>query len=391
MKKEKLLYASPFPPQRSGISDYSETLVYALRDFFDITLLIDRYELSNEALYRDFEVLVYQISEIDFKKYNYIIYNIGNNPHYHSYIYELCLTHPGMVIQHDLVLYYLIVGYYEQRGELFSKIYEIGGADAIACVKRRMKAGVKSLLEYKDIAPKLPLNKELAQSGNKIMVHSEYTRQHLIAQGMEPQRIRKINHLILQTDANVVIQDRSRLFRKYGIPEDALIISSFGFIAETKLNDRVCEAVKRLAEKLDKKICYVMVGDGNFADRFLDNKMIFKTGYADMDEFISFLQYSDIVANLRYPSMGETSGAMIRVMEYGKPAIIVSNAWFAEIPKDCVVSLEVDELEKLEERLEQLIINEAYRIELGKKAKAYVYAEYSADVVCRNIGDFLRD
>ena len=47
MKKPSLLYASPFAPMKSGISDYSEILVYALKNEFEITLLIDDYKLEN--------------------------------------------------------------------------------------------------------------------------------------------------------------------------------------------------------------------------------------------------------------------------------------------------------------------------------------------------------
>ena len=36
MMKPTMLYVSPFWPQRSGISEYSETLVWGLKEFFDI-------------------------------------------------------------------------------------------------------------------------------------------------------------------------------------------------------------------------------------------------------------------------------------------------------------------------------------------------------------------
>lgn len=121
MEKKKLLYVSPFPPEKSGISDYSEILVYQLRDKYEITLLIDNYKLTNKKMYDDFEVVIYWKDRIEFEKFDYILYNIGNNPFYHSYIYELCLTHPGMVILHDCVLYYLVAGYYEKKKRYFPR------------------------------------------------------------------------------------------------------------------------------------------------------------------------------------------------------------------------------------------------------------------------------
>lgn len=395
MKKDKLLYVSPFPPQKSGISDYSEVLVYALKDYFDITLLTDKYKLSNEAMYQDFSVLVYSGQEIDFEKYDYIIYNIGNNPQFHSYIYELCLQHPGLVILHDCVLYYLIVGFYEARKTVYSKIYEIGGSDAITVIKRAMRENKKSLrrkelLEYKHIAPLLPLNKELAMSGNKIMVHSDYARKMIEPYVPERKNLRKIN-LIKQTGSNVTFMSKEKLFSKYHIPMDAFVIASFGYIAQTKLNDLVCDAVSNLSKEIDKKICYVMVGEGNFVNSYIDNKQIFKTGYTDLNEFNSFIKYADVVANLRYPSMGETSAAMIRIMEYGKPSIIVRDAWFSELPEDCVVFLEPQKLGDLAAELKHLITDEDYRNGIGERAKQYVDSYHSEEIICREIKAFLED
>ena len=47
MPKPSLLYASPFPPQRSGISECSAALVRALSGFFRVTLYTDNYEIDD--------------------------------------------------------------------------------------------------------------------------------------------------------------------------------------------------------------------------------------------------------------------------------------------------------------------------------------------------------
>ena len=77
--KPKLLYASPFPPLKSGISDYSVALVKALEKEFDITLYTDNYEVTDEAL-KDIPKLKYWVDDIDFDSFDYRIYNIGNQP-----------------------------------------------------------------------------------------------------------------------------------------------------------------------------------------------------------------------------------------------------------------------------------------------------------------------
>jgi hypothetical protein len=124
----KLLYASPFAPGASGISDYSEVLVYGLKRYFDITLLIDDYRLTNKRLYKDFDVKVYKKNPRVLNSFDFRIYNMGNNPQFHGYIYEAALASPGLIILHDVVLYYLTIGFYQNKGVLYSKIYEMVGA-----------------------------------------------------------------------------------------------------------------------------------------------------------------------------------------------------------------------------------------------------------------------
>lgn len=394
MKKPKLLYASPFPPKQSGISDYSVVLVKALQSRFDITLFTDDYEISDQSINK-FPVVRYGKDEIDYDNFDYLIYNMGNNPEYHQYIYEAALAHPGMVIMHDMVIYYLFVGYYQQRGLLYSSTYSKLGLDDFLTIKEAVKKDGSALLEQKHMAAKLTMNRELVCSGNKIMVHSEYARNKILDTGwIDKSNIRHINLINQIEDVNDTkgIVDREVLFKKYGVPTDAIIISSFGYIANTKLNYEVCCAVKAIRDKVKNKICYVMVGDGNYIDSELEPGFIIKTGFTELDEFNSFVRYSDIIANLRNPSMGETSAAMIRILQLGKPCITNNGGWFTELPEDCVCKIELDNvINNIEVQLLALIENPEYRAKLGERAKKYIEDEYNGEVITQQIYDFLVD
>ena len=91
-------------------------------EFFDITLLIDNYKLAQKELYNNFNVKIFGQDKINFRDYKYKIYNIGNNPYFHSNIYNCAINFPGVVILHDFILYYLLVGYYQDKEILYSKI-----------------------------------------------------------------------------------------------------------------------------------------------------------------------------------------------------------------------------------------------------------------------------
>ena len=387
-RRRSLLYASPFPPMQSGISDYSETLVYGLKRHFDITLLIDDYCLENKKLYEDFKVKVYRKDPFVFNRFDFWIYNIGNNPHFHSYIYEAAIKKPGLIILHDFVVYYLTVGIYRGKGCLYSKIYEMADAAGIDLIKRYTK-GQEDLLECKELAPKLVLNSELIHSGNKIMVHSDYAYERVSEIIKDESRLRRINQVEQVSFSEAFIQ-KNRLFKKYRIPEDMFIISSFGNIDNTKLNHVVADTVNLLNEVSGRNLMYLMVGEGDYLDSALSSN-IRKTGRVSLMEFNSFIKHSDIVANLRYPSMGETSAAVIRALGIGKPCIVSDDAWFSELPDDVVIKIDNRNIKKeLYDSLSRLLENPDLMETMSKRAKDYIQREHGITKISDEIADFLR-
>ena len=53
----------------------------------------------------------------------------------------------------------------------------------------------------------------------------------------------------------------------------------------------------------------------------------------------------DVLVNLRSPTMGETSGSVIRGLSLGKPMLVSDLGWFSELPDDVVLKIPVDEYE----------------------------------------------
>lgn len=375
MIKKKLLYASPFLPMKSGISDYSEKLVNVLKEKFDITLYIDDYKIANN-LNDEFKVLKYGVSKVDYDSYDYIVYNIGNNEKYHKYIYKECLEHPGFVILHDFVIFYLFYGMYDDDDIIFyEKLFREGSNKDFFQVKCMIKEG------YFDInkIANMPLNGEILRSNNKIIVHSLYSYNKVLETGfVKKENLFRVNHLAVGENFDNKNISKENLFKKFNIPKDAFLIASFGNIVPTKLNKYVCEAVQSISNKTNKNICYVLVGDGDCVNSYIDGNLIIKTGYTQLEDFEAFIEYADIIVNLRYPSMGETSGAMIRILERGKTCIINADAWFAELPKDAVYQVKRDNLEKeLEEALLKLINDDTLKEKIGKNAKNYIEKEYN--------------
>ena len=388
--KPTMLYASPLPPQKSGISDYSVALIKALSKVYDITLYTGNYILDEPSL-TDYPVLRHGYDDIDFNSFDYRIYNIGNHPGFHGFIYEAAIKHPGMVILHDYMLYFLFTGYYQKQNDLYSKLYSANDLNSFLTVKRAVKKNGTDLLNQPELTFSLSLNKELLSSGNKIMVHSEYARNKVLSTGfIAEDMVRKINHLAHVDTSSDYCISKEELFSKYNIPTDAFVISSLGYIAPTKLNREICEAVKNISNYSSRKLCYVMVGDGDYVDDELEFGRIIKTGYAGEKEFNSFIMHSDLIVNLRYPSVGETSGAMIRILQLGKACIINDIGWFAEIPDECAVKIGTDNIKAdLESSIKELAEDEKRRQSLGENAAIYIEKEFAPEIIVEKIREFI--
>lgn len=386
MSKPPLLYASPFPPQQSGISEYSRVLVRGLSEFFTVTLYTEDYQIADQQLAQDFPVEVYRKNDWDvLDRYPYKLYNIGNNPWYHGYIYKCCLRSPGVVILHDAILYYLVVGIYQDRPEFLDRVYAMEGPRGVAIFKDLLRAGER-LLEYRD-AERLPLLGELMNSKNRFLVHSDYARQLVERHSGHVAAAKVVNHVDLRADG-VAPCDRATVLARVGLPADALVVSSFGFVARTKQNHVVCEAIRHVNARGGAPLHYVMVGEGSYVDDELD-EFIHKTGFVSEREFDEYLSCSDLVVSLRYPSMGETSGALLRAMSLGKPCIVTNHAWFSELPDSVVLKTDIptrgDVAGQLTRAFTQFVHDRRQLTRMGKAAAEYITRYHGVPAVASQI------
>ncbi len=85
----KVAYFSPFPPERTGVADYSALLVPALTRRLD--LVVQRR--GRERAPRGTDAC---------------LYHVGNNPDAHAWIVDALRRRPGVVVLHDFVLHHLV-------------------------------------------------------------------------------------------------------------------------------------------------------------------------------------------------------------------------------------------------------------------------------------------
>jgi glycosyltransferase involved in cell wall biosynthesis len=356
----------------SGIAVYSEQLVRELRKLIEV----DCYDCANEqagdasVTFGDFS-WTGRIS--DLANYDAVIYHLGNNPHYHLDIFHIMRQFKGIVVLHDVVLYYLFAGL--GRAGLIKHLWLNYGRRGAAEIEEIIgDCADGDILRYKR-----PENHALTASvfphASRIIVHNNAARERVISLGYRG----AVQVIPLATfpraDICVITENLDALRRKHSIATDDLVIGCLGFIGRTKRIDQVCRALGVL--KGEFKFRLIIVGEGDDLTGMIEEaglaQLTIWTGFVSEREFSNYLGLTDIMVNLRYPSMGESSATLTRAMTLGKPCIVTNDGWFADLPDDTVIKIEIgeNEVRDLAAAITKLAGSEDLRVSLGRSAKRF--------------------
>src|SRR5215471_5780078 len=347
----KIAYFSPMPSAKTGIATYSSYLVPALAKHSEVTVFVGDQGVWNspEITLCNFEENPYLIKSLP--DYDQIIYHVGNNPHFHLDIYKVLLRFPGVVVLHDLVLYFLVAG--QGKGGLikeFCENYGLVKLDELWRVFNESPDG--DLLRYGNPA-RYPLIRRALDRSHAIVVHNQTSATQLAEMGFGS-KVHVIPHLCYEDQVIRVKQKGSSALRSHlGFTETEIVIGIFGFIAPTKRIDKVFRAVRMMLDETPNlPLRILIVGEGTSLNDAIYSHglqdIVIETGFVPESEFLEFMNTADIVANLRYPSMGESSGSLVQAMSLGKPVLVTNDASFAELPDNVVIKISHGSQEILE-------------------------------------------
>lgn len=344
----KIAYCSPFSPVKSGVSDFSEELVQELKKYVDIDLLYDT-PIKNGKVASQFNF--YHIDNLendDFaSKYDLIVYQMGNNYDVHKCIGDMFMKRPGVLEVHDLSLHHYIA----------SELVVTGKVDEYVDVVRYCHGeyGVNIVREFlggfaptpwENHALDLTVNKHFVDKATAVIVHSDMAKQMIKA--IRPD-VPIINIPLHVCDLIPNTEEVKRNAKKaLGIDEDCYLFGSFGFATKTK---RIYQALKALSQYKEHKFKYVVVGQEINLDTKAEAKKlgiedkVIVTGYTSLEEYKLYMQACDVCINLRYPTNGESSANLQRILGMGIPSVITDIGTFSEYPDNCAVKVSYGENE----------------------------------------------
>ncbi len=343
------------PPSKSGIADYSAALASELEKLVDLTIF-------------DAPTKSYDPAQFDID-----IYHVGNNP-FHTYVYEAALRRPGVVVMHEANLHHLIADYTIRRGNWDAYMAEVvlnGDARDVE-FSHRVRA-----LEVGPDYEGIKMTRRILDSARGVIVHSQFMVDEMRDSGYAGP-VARIPHGSWIPEA-----DRLEWRTKLGLNASTPLIGAFGFIKPYKRIAESLRAMRRLV-RVAPEARMILVGEPHpefpvhDLIRSLDLEDYVRVlGFTPIDHFTGYMSACDIILNLRYPTVGESSGSMLRALGLGKAVLVSDVGAFREFPDSVCLKVPVGagEEDLIFEYLNLLVFRQDLARSLGECARAWVARE----------------
>ena len=371
--RKRIAWFTPWPPERSGVADYSQCLVAALAEHVDVDVIVADGVVYESPTVPGVRLIPYG----EYKQWSQfmgqpdrVVYSMGNSP-FHGWIFDAMKDRPGVVLVHDAWLY----GFHSWRARAS------GDVDWVTHLSAQIDAAYATQLgagRFRNQAPTVDeahrlgicLTSDVQERAEELIVHCQYAADVLRfdwrGRGAPPP-VHVVPHA-----APPVANRRTR-------PASPIVLSH-GIVSEAKALTTLIEAFARVATR-HPEVRLVLAGDasGGEAERWL--ALAHVHGIADRVELPGFLpneEYEPLIANasvgvqLRLVMHGEASGAVSRNLAAGVPTIVTDGGWFAELPRSAVVHVPpAVSVERLEAEIERLLVDQDHADKVARGAQEY--------------------
>lgn len=388
----RIAWFSPLPPQPSGISEYTTAIVRELIKYADVDLWTEaEFSETCTSIGRVYKYDDMNMADIIEKlhEYNMVVYNTGNNHRFHSKMYEILSVFPGIVILHDYVMHHFFLGYFKDiknnMGAYLNMIGAYYGKNTRLMVQKALESG-RGLHEREEVFH-YPLCEPVVLRSMGVIVHTSFIANKLKEFALCPIKVIKHPHLEVDIEKE-----------EFDFEEGKTYIFIGGEITPNKHVDKVIKAIASYnnVNFLRDKIRVLIVGNDttNSISKLINTlnvqDFIMFLGRKSEKKFNFYIKNSDICINLRYPTMGESSGVLIRCLQFAKPSIVTKVGFYDEIPDSAVIKIKYGEEGKIPSIIEDYLGAKKHEIvKIGEQGKAYVEKEHSLERYITELFDFI--
>lgn len=377
---KRLAIFTPLPPSASGIGQYSAELLPALADQYELTLVIaDDAPPPAPVAARAGVVRATAFAAAYRAGERTLLYHVGNSPE-HAYILDWAEREPGICVLHDVTL---------QHVQAWRALQ--GGARAAADYRAEMAlrygadgaTAADDLLHNRPLAlphARIPLCERVVERSLATIVHNRYARAEVLRH-CPGAAVTVVPHGVPPAPPG----DRAAARAALGLPQGALIVAALGNLIPEKRLEVVLAAFARALYHLPDAL-FVVAGAGShhynprdFARTHGLEPVTRWPGRVGAGEFEALLVAADLCVNLRWPTGGETSGSLLRMLAAGRATLVSDVGSFAEVPPEaCLrVPLGPDEEETIVRTIVRAGRERGWADGIGARARAFVAAEHS--------------
>lgn len=387
----RILWGSPLPPIRSGVSDYSVELLPSLAKVAEVRVLRPPGFSAADDL--RIEGLEYAETDAVPRKGEVSVIHLGNNP-YHRWLVPRLASPRCVAVLHDLVLHHLLVESTLAEGEVreFERLIVQAHGSAGRSLAEARRFGVTSRRD-----PFLfPARGPFLDNVEAVVVHSNW--------GVDQVKRDRSDVPVLRLampakDPGPVDDVREALRGRLGAREGELLVMHIGFLTPAKGLQAVLEGLAILAE-LGRAVRLVLVGEGKIGD-VLDlaralgvSDRIQATGWLPADDFLRIPAAADLGVVLRSPSAGETSAAALRFLACGTPVAVTALHQFLEWPSSAAYRVtpgpsSVAELVRIMLAVSDTLQNGSRRRVRGVARRAYIDGHHRPEEAAAGLAAFL--
>lgn len=390
-RRPRIAVVSPWPPQASGVADYASRLVNELRCEYDIDAYHDPANPPDQTVLRDGVTSIpapLLPRLIGLRGYRTILYQMGNS-RYHAFLYPLMLSHPGIVTLHDLRL----TNFHETfsarpdvpRDHLVREIAHDRPRESSSLLRdlpsmRTERGGIPVALAVRGI----DLNRRVFESSKAAVVHSRWSRDRAIS--LMPEYADKVSRVPFGATPELVTTEQKTAIRlRLGIPSNAIVFASLGFLGWGKMNE---EAITAFSEIVKEEPAALLAFAGKDLDEGraarkahdlgISHRVRFLESTTDSD-LCDLARASDIGVNLRRtPTSGETSGTLFTFLRLGIPTIVTDIDSFQDEPDEVVVRIRWQDegMSGLIEAMQQLVLDRPKLERIGLVAHRHIVKEH---------------
>ncbi|MDF4002850.1 glycosyltransferase family 4 protein [Luteibacter sp. PPL552] len=301
-----------------------------------------------------------------------VSHQIGNSFDYHEGNLHWLDSAPGLVSLHDFYLGHLFFGWacqhVEEAKRELVRWYGVGAGDAFFA-----HANDASFIDL--TRDSMPMTEWIASRAIGVVTHSSWGVARVLDACAGP-----VWTLPLAYDAHGEASDRSARD-----PDADVAVLTVGHVNPNKRVDQVIQAIGS-SELLRRRIVYRIVGRAepsmqahlSALAQSLDVRIVI-SGEVDDAVLEQAFSQADIVTCLRWPSLESASASAIEAMLHGKPTLVTDNAFYSELPDDCVVKIHMDdERNEIRTSLESLCTDVAGAHALGDRARVWARHMFTA-------------